>query len=194
MACYNPDGDVHMCVHYSVFWVRRWKGKAIPVQTLRVSRGWAYQISREAAQHVVRLSALRTGRLTHKEIFLVLLSARGWFVLRTTVWPEALCQWKVPVTPSGIEPATARLVAQFLSQLRNRVPPPSLPFPCAPYTKSHTKWKVIHSSRTESNESGGLNHGTWARETGHGCLAFPRREVPLFQGGQGTTLVISTSF
>jgi hypothetical protein len=69
---------------------------------------------------VVRLSALRTGCLYPQEIYLVLIYVRG-------CQPQGHSAAGMIVSMKNsndtIEPATFRLVAQCLNQLRRRVPP-----------------------------------------------------------------------
>jgi len=72
---------------------------------------------------VLRLSALRTGRLYTQAIYLVPIFVRGWVEPRTIEQPAGLCQWKIPMKQSRNEPAASLFVAQCLNQLRRRVPP-----------------------------------------------------------------------
>ena len=90
---------------------------------MRVQGVWGSQISRLSAHKGGKIvSPTHRPPLPPQEIFLVLISIRVWVKHRNTVRPEGLCQWKIPVKPSGIEPATFRHVAQCLNQDLHRLP------------------------------------------------------------------------
>ena len=91
-----------------------------PGEALRFPGGSGSQISRQSAHEGGKVVSpthrppLPPRKYSWYSFLLEAESTRG---------PEGLFQWKIPVTPSGIEPAIFRLVAQCLKQLRHTVPP-----------------------------------------------------------------------
>jgi hypothetical protein len=120
-----------------------------PGEALRAPEGWGSQISSRHMK-VVRLSALRTGRLYPPKIFLVLISVRGWVNPRAIVWLEGLCHWKFPIKPSGIQPAIFLLVANYRDQIRHRLPQINKYVVIYGMCHGHECWRVLFIDRLEA--------------------------------------------
>jgi hypothetical protein len=95
-----------------------------PGQALRVPGGWGSPITWQSAHEGSKFvspthrQTLPPRKYTWYSFLLEDESTPG-----PMVRPEGLCHWKIPITPSGIESTTFRLVAQCFNQLRHRVPP-----------------------------------------------------------------------
>jgi hypothetical protein len=98
------------------------KGKAIPLQALTGPGGSRRLRLPDFKTIGTWMSALRIGCLYPQEIFLVLISVRDWIDPKAIVRPEGLCQWKIAMTPSGIDPTTVRFVVQCLNHCATACP------------------------------------------------------------------------
>jgi hypothetical protein len=105
--------DCHKKVKQSLYMpIRPWGFQEVKTQILR-------QLAHEGGRVVSPMYSLP---LSPQEIFVVLISFVGWVDPKVIVRPEGLCQWKIPVTPLGIKPATFWIAVQCLNKLHYCVP------------------------------------------------------------------------
>jgi hypothetical protein len=105
-----------------------------PGEDLKVP-GWGFQISRQSPHEGGKVVSLtHCPPLPHRKYSWYSFLLTGLLDPRATVRPEGLYQWRITVIPSGIEPASFRLVARCFNQLRHRVPHISIYTLCCSYT------------------------------------------------------------
>jgi hypothetical protein len=89
------------------------KCKAIPLQALTdpgFPESWGSQILRQSAHESGKIVSSTHRPPIPPGKFLVLISVRDWINPRAIVRSEGICQRKIPMTPSVIDPATFRFV------------------------------------------------------------------------------------
>jgi hypothetical protein len=82
-----------------------------PGQTLRVPGDWGSQISRQSAHEGGKVVSPTHRPPLPPRKYSWYSFLWGWVDPRAIVRPKQLCQGKIPMTPSGIEPVTFRFVA-----------------------------------------------------------------------------------
>ena len=134
---------------------RHWSDLKSPAVTSCTARLKHRNILRSASQLVCvfcmdirKNSAVLTGRLYTQQMFLVLISVRGWVNSMAIARPESLYHLKISMKPSGIETAIFQHVRHCLNQLSHTVPQVSNRKYNALLVKNYApcKYDVIHGS------------------------------------------------